>query len=146
MEVKLSPLGAVGCVTLSEVGSQVLSQEACHRPYTVCVSHFLVACDQMPKEKQLREGTFVLAHGLGYSPSWGRGHSSRSKLTAVCPEHEAGAYHMVQTRKQKERGQKCAWAATLKACSPIHPFPPTRLYLLKVPQHPNTELGAITSQ
>lgn len=39
------------------------AQKACHQPHTVCISHFLVACDPVPKKKQLREGRFVLAHG-----------------------------------------------------------------------------------
>lgn len=39
------------------------AQKACHQPHTVCISHFLVACDPVPEKKQLREGRFVLAHG-----------------------------------------------------------------------------------
>lgn len=39
------------------------AQKACHQPHTVCISHFLVACDPVPKKKQLRKGRLVLAHG-----------------------------------------------------------------------------------
>lgn len=82
-----------------------------------------------------------MAYGLGCNHH-GREGKGTGELIAVRLKHEVAAQHMAQTRTQEERGQMWAWAVTLKAFPRLIHFPPTRLHLLKVPQHLKRELLA----
>lgn len=86
---------------------------------------FLVACDHIPNEKQLREGDVFWLMDSGIN------HHGRGGMGTGAAHCSMAAHHRAQTRKQKGGGQMWAWAITLKACPPTtNAFSPARPHLV----------------